>query len=244
MPAMPPPLAAPAMRVALAIAIATIATAAPARADTDSGASPATARTNRDEISLGATARALRSSSANALTGANLAGGSLGLARDLGHDLGLSLRPGLTLWLEAGLATGSARGTMFQSLSTTIDAIDLTAGLAARYRLLRLVTASARLALGAQRARVAIDVPGVHTYDHGWGGMASAAAALDVFALARPPFGLGVRVEAGYIAAQAIALTPHPEEKDGTIELAMAASSLGHLDLSGPSFTVSLLGQF
>jgi len=234
-----------AMRAALAVAIAAITAAAPAHADTDSDAvPPETARANRDELSLGATMRALRSSSANALTGANLAGGSLGLARDIGHDLGLALRPDLSLWLEAGLATGSAHGTMFQSLSTTIDAIDVTAGLAARYRLLRRVTASARLAVGAQRARVAIDVPGVHTYDHGWGAMASAAAALDVFAIARPPFGLGVRLEAGYVAAQSIALTPHPEEKDGTIELTMTSSALGHLDLSGPTFTVSLLGQF
>lgn len=227
------------------IAIAAVTAAAPAHAETDSGAAPPeTARANRDEFSLGATMRALRSSSANALTGANLDGGSLGLARDIGHDLGISLRPGLTLWLEAGLATGTAHGTMFQSLSTTIDAIDLTAGVAARYRLVRRVTASARLAAGAQRARVAIDVPGVHTYDHGWGAMASAAAALDVFALARPRFGLGMRLEAGYIAAQSIELTPHPEENEGAIELAMLSSSLGHLDLSGPTITFSLLGQF
>jgi hypothetical protein len=227
------------------IAIAAITAAAPAHAETDSGAAPPeTARANRDEFSLGATMRALRSSSANALTGANLAGGSLGLARDIGHDLGLALRPDLSLWIEAGVATGAANGTMFQSLSTTINAIDLTAGVAARYRLLRRVTASARLAVGAQRARVAIDVPGVHTYDHGWGAMASAAARLDVLALARPRFGLGVRFEAGYVAAQSIALTPHPEENEGTIELAMVAASLGHLDLSGPTFTVSLLGQF
>ena len=227
------------------VAIAAITAAAPAHAETDSGAAPPeTARVNRDEFSLGAMARALRSPSANALTGANLAGGSLGLARDIGHDLGISLRPDLTLWLEAGLATGAASGTMFQSLSTTINTIDLTAGVSARYRLLRRVTASARLAAGAQRARVAIDVPGVHTYDHGWGAVASAGAAVDFLALARPPFGLGVRLEAGYIAAQSIALSPHPEENEGAIELAMASSSLGHLDLSGPSITFSLLGQF
>jgi hypothetical protein len=99
--------------------------------------------------------RALRSPSANALTGDNLAGASFGIARDLGHDLGVDrgswLRPGLTLWVEAGLVTGSADGTMFQSLSTSIDALGLTGGLAARYRLHRRLAASARVALGAQR---------------------------------------------------------------------------------------------
>src|SRR5215468_449616 len=119
---------------AICLALGAAAVAAPARADTDRGADPPeTVRANRDEVSLGATARALRSSSANALTGANLSGGSLGIARDLGHDVGISLLPDLSLWLEAGLATGTARGTMFQSLSTTIDAIDVTAGVAARY---------------------------------------------------------------------------------------------------------------
>lgn len=229
------------MRIAMTLAAPAIAAALAALA------TPATARAdaNNDEIWIGGMARALRSSSANALTGANLAGGSLGIARDVGRDLGLALHPDLGLWLEAGFAGGSAEGTMFQSLSTTINAIDLTLGVAARYRLLSRITASARLALGAQRVRVAIDASGMHTYDHAWGAMSSASAALDVFALARPPFGLGIRLEAGYLRAQAVALAPHPDDdEDDTLHLAMTSAALGHLDLSGPTFTLSLLGQF
>lgn len=235
-----------------AIAAAAAAAAAPARADTDRGPAPSdTAPTNHTEISLGAAARALRSSSANALTGANLAGASFGLARDVGHDLGIALHPRLSLWLEAGLTTGSARGTMFQSLSTTLDTYDLTAGLAARYRIFQRVTASARVALGAQRVRVAIDP---HTgldsggdeppYDHAWGAVATAGVALDAFALARPPFGLGVRFEAGYVAARPFGVTLHVDAPDDALALAMTSAALGHLDLSGPSATISLLGQF
>src|SRR5215468_386200 len=200
----------PIPRIATPLAALTLVTAAPiARADADADAladAPAAARaelaTHHDEVSLGATARALRSPSANALTGANLAGMSLGIARDLGHDLGVSPLPGLTLWAEAGLVTGSADGTMFQSLSTAIDELGLTGGLAARYRLHRRLTASGRVAFGAQRVRAAItDSTGTTAYDHGWGAMASAAAALDVF-LVTPPrrFALGLRLEAGYVA--------------------------------------------
>lgn len=233
-----------------AVAALTLVAAPPAYGDVDAGAPAAPAASaNHTEVSLGATARALRSPSANALTGANLAGGSLGVARDLGHDLGLALAPRLSLWLEAGLATASARGTMFQAMSTSIDAYDLTAGLAARYRILQRLTASARVALGAQRVRVAIDPHGGPTgdeapYDHAWGALAAAGVALDGFLLARPPFGLGLRVEAGYVAARPFAVDLHVDPPDGTNTLAMTGASLGRLDLSGPSVAVSLLGQF
>ena len=244
-------------RIAAPLAALTLATATlpvpAARADADAPEEAPAARaelaTHHDEISLGATARALRSSSANTLTGGNLAGASLGIARDLGHDLGVDrgswLRPGLSLWLEAGLVTGSADGTVFQSLSTSIDALGLTGGLAARYRLHRRITAGARVALGAQRVRAAItDSTGTTAYDHGWGAMASATAALDVFLLTPPRFGLGLRVEAGYVAAQGIALTLHTDRPGDAIALAMTELSLGHLDLGGPTAGVSLLGQF
>lgn len=234
-------------RIASTVAALALAAAAPAAfADADAPADDrAEIAAHHAEVWLGGAARALRSPSANALTGANLAGASLGIARDLGHDLGFSPLPGVTLWAEAGLVTGSADGTMFQSLSTTIDELGLTGGLAARYRLHRRITAGARVALGAQRARVAItDSAGTTAYDHGWGAMASAGAALDVFIITPPRFGLGVRLEAGYVAAEGIALTLHADRPDDAISLAMTELSLGHLDLSGPSAAVSLLGQF
>jgi hypothetical protein len=246
-PAAPPaPLRATA--IAAALALATVAAPAHVHAEADTGASPPElAPANHTEISVGGAARALRSPSANALTGANLAGGSFGVAR----DLGLALHPRLSLWLEAGLTTGSAHGTMFQSLSTSIETYDLTAGLAARYRIFPRLTASARVALGAQRVRVAIDPrtgPDAGgdepPYDHAWGALATAGVAVDAFALAHPPFGLGVRVEAGYVAARPFAVTLHVDPPDDAITLAMTSAALGHLDLSGPSVSVSLLGQF
>jgi hypothetical protein len=217
--------------VALTLAVA--AAAATAHADT-----------NPNELSIGGTARALRSSSANALTGDNLAGLTLGAARDLGIA-GIGPLPDLSLWAEAGLVANSAGGTMFQSLSTQIGQLGLTGGLAARYRLHRLIAASARLALGAQRARVSISDPaGSSASDHGWGAMASAGAALDLVATARRQFGVGVRFELGYVAAQGIALTPHRDQPGDMIPLAMTELAIGHLDLSGPTLSVSVLGQF
>jgi hypothetical protein len=134
---------------------------------------------NHNELSIGGTGRALRSSSANALTDGNLSGMTFGAAR----DLELSPLPDLALWAEAGLVTSSADGIMFQSLSTQIGQLGLTGGVAARYRLHRLIAASARLGLGAQRASVSVsDNSGTAASDHGWGATASAGAALDLLA--------------------------------------------------------------
>lgn len=204
-------------------------------------ANSAHADTNHDELWLGGGSRALRSSSANALTDANLAGTTLGYAR----DLGLAIVPDLAVWAEAGMATGDAQGTMFQTLATEISTIGLTGGLRARYQLHRLIAASARFELGAQRARVAItDHAGGSASDHGWGTMASAGAALDLFAAARPPFGIGVRAELGYVVAQAISLTARRDTGGDTLMLPASEAALGNLDLSGPTFAVSLVGQF
>ena len=211
---------------------------------TTAASTAALADPNANELSIGGTARALRSSSANAVTGDNLAGLALGAARDLGILDGGGL-PGLQLWAEAGLVATSADGTMFQSLSTSIGELGLTGGVAARYRLHRLIAASARLGFGAQRARLSIrDQAGTSASDHGWGAMAAAGAALDLVASARRQLGIGVRFELGYVAAQGIALTPHRDHAGDMIPLTMTELSIGHLDLSGPTLSVSVLGQF
>ena len=204
-------------------------------------AAPARAESNRHELWIGGSARALRSPSANALTDANLSGSSLGYA----HDLGISLVPGSAIWLEAGVTTGAADGTMFKTMTTELTTLDLTGGLRARYALHRLIVASARLDLGAQRVRVNISDPSTSGSDHSWGPIASVGTALDVFAKASAPFGIGMRVELGYVVAPGLSLTPHrPVADDDVIMLPRTDFALGKLDLGGPSFTVSLLGQF
>lgn len=233
-------------RIAIPVAALAVAGAAPvARADSDAGTGAnAELATRHDEISLGGAARALRSPSANALTASDLAGGSIGVARDLSHDLGFVPFPGVALWAEVGFVAGSADGMMFQALSTTIDQLGITAGLGARYRIRRRLVASVHGALGAQRARVAITDGSGTSYDHGWGATAQASATLDVFLTTAPRFGLGLRLEAGYVAAEGIALTLHNDRDDGAALLAMQQLSIGHLDLSGPIAGLSLLGQF
>jgi len=217
------------MRAALCLMIAIAMTSA-ARADS-----------NRDEVWLGGSARALRSASANALTGANLAGTSLGVAR----DLGLGDDTGLAVWAVASLVTGDADGTMFDTLTTELSSIGVTGGVRVRYQLHRLIAASARVELGGQRIRVALtDRSGASASDHGWGAVASVGAALDVFAVARPPLGLGLRVELGYVVGPSIAITPRAASAGDALRLPMTELALGGVDLRGPTFALSAVGQF
>lgn len=193
-----------------------------------------------DELWIGGGARALRSSSANALTHRNLGGTSFGYAR----AVGIAAVPGVALWAELGATIDAASGTLFQTLSTDISALGLTGGMRARYRVHRLVAASARLDVGGQRARITLGDRGGPASDRGWGAMASAAAALELYAVAQRSFGLGMRVEVGYVAAQAITLTPERERPGDVLELAMTELALGGLDLSGPTLAASLVAQF
>ena len=217
------------MRATIApIALLLTVSAAPAHAE------------NRHELWIGGSARALRSPSANALTDRNLGGASLGVAR----DLGISLVPGGGIWLEAGLTTGTAEGTMFQSLSTELATLDVTGGLRARYPLHRLIAASVRVDLGAQRVQLDIAGNGTTASDTSWGPVASAGAALDLFAKASAPFGFGLRLELGYVVAPGLTVNPHRSVPDDMLTLAMTDFALGKLDLGGPTFAASFVGQF
>ena len=209
-------------------------------AATATATTTANAGGNNDEVWLGGTSRALRAPSANALTAADLAGTSIGYAR----DLGVGTVPRVSLWADAAMITGDATGTMFQTMSTEIQTLGLTGGLRLRYQLHRLVAASVRADLGAQRVRLDIDDPQGSASDHHWGALASAGAALDLFARSRPPFGIGVRAEFGYVMAQSLELTPHRDTPSDVLALPLTDLALGHLDLSGPSIAVSLVGQF
>jgi hypothetical protein len=230
-----PSLAAPGVRSRLLVLVLVLvpALATPAHAG------------DRNELTIGSWNRALRSASANAVTGENLGGGALTYAR----DLRIRPLPRLALWATASFTWAGAEGTMFQTLSTEIDALGFSAGARARYRLLDRVVASGRLDIGTARTSLRLaDAMDRSAGDTRWGGITTAAVALDLLAVAGPRFSLGVRAELGYVIAQAPALTATSDRGDADDEdklrLPMAESSLGHLDLGGRFFGFSLLSQF
>jgi len=65
-----------------------------------------TASAGNDELTFGSNIRALRSSSADAVTGDSLVGAALGL----GRALDLELPHLLTVWSDAGIAWSGAKG--------------------------------------------------------------------------------------------------------------------------------------
>lgn len=203
-----------------------------------------TAYAGDHEVSIGSAVRALRTDSANALTEDSLGGGQLGYE----HALDLPLLPGVELWATGTFGWASADGTMFQTLTTTVDTLSFTVGGRARYPFGRWLNATARLDLGTSRADVALRDDASHTAaDAGWGVLTQGALGLELmlFRSRRSGFTLGFRAELGYVAASPISLTATPESgSDDTLQLEMSAASLGSLNLSGPVFAGALSSQF
>jgi len=201
-----------------------------------------TAYAGNNELSYSASTRALRTSSANTITDSSLDGGGLTYAR----RLGAGFIPHVELWAHGAFAWGGVEGTMFQTLSTELSTLGLTAGAQARYALHRLVAANARVELGATRAQLSIRDEMDHSASgHGWGATAAAVVGLDIYALRGARFALALRVELGAVATSSIPLTATPDsDSEGTLTLEMTAASLGSLNLSGPVFALGAVGHF
>ncbi len=192
------------------------------------------------EVSTGSYNRALRSESANAVTDDTLTGINLGAARKLHLDL----FPKLDLWVTAGFVWGVAEGTLFQTMSTTVDTTGLTVGGRASYALHRYLHVSARLDLGTAQSSLQIQGNGHTVSDTGWGGNVTTALGVDVMMVAQPRFALGFRFDLGYVAATAVALSPHDGGDASKIELDAMQASIGHLDLGGRFLSFSVISQF
>jgi len=193
-----------------------------------------------NELSIGGSNRALRSSSADAVTGESLTGGQLGVA----HELHVGL-PDLAVWATGAMWWGGAKGTLFD-LATDVGQSAYLVGGRARYALLTHLAATAHVQVGLAHTSLALtDAMDREVSDTGWGGVAEGAIGLDLLAVDQPRFALGLRLELGYVAAASVTLagkSSHPD--DGTLRLQMTQASLGRLDLSGPYAGISVMSEF
>lgn len=133
---------------------------------------------------------------------------------------------------------------MFSTLTTELDTLSFSAGGRARYAVWRHVQVGGRIDLGMARAGLTLREGDRELFDSGWGMTATAAAAIDFLAWESPGFELGVRLELGYTATSAIELAPAEANDSSTIQLEMSQASLGHLDLGGKFFSLTVLSQF
>jgi len=203
-------------------------------------ATASSATAGKNEVTLGSHNRALRASSANAVTNDTLGGGQLAVARHLRLDL----YPRLEVWATGGFSWGGAEGTLFQTMTTEVDSYGFTLGGRARYSLHRMLHASARIDVGPARQSLTIVGNGHTVSDAAWAGTATAALGLDLLILAYPRFSLGFRFDLGYVAATGAALSPREEGDSTKIELDAMQASIGKLDLGGRFFAFSVLSQF
>jgi hypothetical protein len=202
-------------------------------------ASPAFAG-GANEVSIGSYTRAMHASSANAVTNDSLGGGVLGFGRSL--DLGVM--PGLQSWATAGFAWGSADGTMFSTLTTELDTLAFTLGGRARYDVWSHLAVGGRVDIGMARAALTMTEGPRELSDSGWGMTSTAAADLDLLLVAGKSFKLGARLELGYTLTSAIALAPAEANDSSTIMLESSQASLGHLDVGGKFFSLTVISQF
>jgi hypothetical protein len=195
-----------------------------------------------DELAYGGWIRTLHAPSANAVTEDSLTGPKLEYARELLHDV---VVPKLSLWLTGSFDGGDVDGTMFQVMTTKVEYFQFAAGARARYEVWPFLIAGARIEAGTARTSLAIDNAGVSYTDHGWGAVTAGALSLDLLPYAGRKFACGVRSELGFTTASAIDLTPRAQTPDdGTIELPMTRSSLGHLDLGGTTLAFTVFASF
>ena len=193
-----------------------------------------------NELSVGSSDRALRSASADAVTGDSLTGGQLGYAHQLHLDL-----PDLAVWATGSMWWGGAKGTLFD-LATDLGQSAYLVGGRARYAVVPHIAASAGVQVGLAHTSLSLtDSMDRKLSDAAWGGVAQGALGIDLLAVETPRFSLGMRIELGYVAAAAVTLAgkaSHPD--DGTLRLQMTQASLGQLDLSGPYAQLSMMSVF
>lgn len=195
-------------------------------------------------VAVGSNVRGLHAASADALTGDSLSGGEVAVA----YRLPVELVPRLAVWADAAYVGGSVSGSMFQTITTETSIDQLTLGAQARYAVIRHVVAFARAGVGTARDAVRVsDTTGRAASDHAWGGVATGALGVELWAVDRPTsrFDLGLRFGVAYTLASAVALAPAPEHPDdGTLRLPAMQTGFGALDLSGASFGGGLVGRF
>jgi len=203
-----------------------------------------TANANPYELSIGGSTRALRSTSADAVTADSLDGGVATVAR----ALPISPLPDLEISAEAGVRWGSAHGTMFQTMETTLDQIDLTLGARARYALLSHFAATAHAAFGPARTALELDeataTAQLSAKGSSWSAMVEAGAGIEAMANPRTFLECGARFEVSYIEARPAAITFDSGSGDASLQINRMTSSLGHLDASGPLASLVLWARF
>lgn len=197
----------------------------------------------QDELTFGSQLRALRASSAQALTSDDYVGGQLVYGRRL--VLAIPLASDVQWWGTAAFGWGGATGEMFQTLTTDISAYVFTVGGHARYAPYSHLALSAGLDVGSQHAALTLtDHNGRTASDGGWGVLAKLSIAADLLAYDGPGFSFGLRAELGYVKASGVALTPTSPHDDSTLSIAMTSASIGHLDLGGPTFGIGAIARF
>jgi len=231
----------------LVCALATAVRGQPAETSAIAGSATTTGGEPSWRLEFGSETRWLHDASAAAVTTDPFVSTALTLSRRL-TAIDLLGRP-IDLAAEVTWTNGTATGTMFDTLTTTVGDNEWLGGVRASWRPVRLIGVIARASAGVTRTDLWIapdaesDLASVD--DHRWGKVATASAGLDLDAVHTPSFALGLSVELGYVETSALTMHAYPSDRpDPNASIETTYASIGHLDLDGWSLRAGLHAAF
>lgn len=212
---------------------------------------PGRAQADRYDLSLGSSTRRMTSSSVDALSDGSMVAFSMTAAMALN---GVRVPFVDRVYLDGTFEAGAMNGTSFQTLDTHTSLISTALGARLGRDLSARWSVHGRASLGLARVGVTLSdsfMGGPTLGDAGWTGTAYVGAVSDYLVAERrgsqsASFGLGLRVELGYLAALPKQLDARPDvdRPDGAILIPETAASLGDLDLSSFNLRVGMFGRF
>ena len=227
--------------------LATAARAQPAETSAIAGSSSATTGEPSWRLEFGSETRWLRDASAAAVTTDPFVSTALTLSHRLtAIDL---LGRSIDLAAELTWTNGTATGTMFDTLTTTVGDNAWLGGVRASWRPVRLIGVIARASAGMTRTDLLIapmDEPDLASVDdHRWGKVATASVGLDLDAVHTQSFALGLGLELGYVETTALTMHAYPSDRpDPNASIETTYASIGHLDLDGWSLRFGMHAAF
>ena len=205
------------------------------------------------ELTIGSTARWMRSSSIDAVSADD---SNAALSLSAGVKLNQITLPGIDLYVDASFDRSSLEGISFERIDSEISITSYSLGARAHHQLPYLgsrLSLFGRARMGA--AKVSLELSDAlyraePMRDQGWAGTAHLGGGMEVMVIPKGKLSkvaLGLRAEAGYTAFAKLALDAKPEDDGGdgdVITIPTVAAPLGELDVSAWTFNVSLVGRF
>jgi hypothetical protein len=205
------------------------------------------------EVSIGSTARWMRSASIDSIAADD---SNAAFTLSAGLKLNQISLPGIDLYVDANFDKSSFDGVAFERIDSETSITSYAVGVRAHHQLPYLgsrLSAFGRARLGAAKVSLRLSDALYRAdpmHDEGWSGTAHLGGGMDLMVIPKgrlSKIALGLRAEAGYTAFAKQAFDAKPEsdgDDGGVITIPTAAAPLGERDVSAWTFNFGVVGRF